>query len=62
MEKVAKTYLTKCSKCNIIQVISDLVCALMNFNAFKIIFKKIIKKFIMKDPGLIFTQGNLLVV
>ena len=44
MEKVAEQHiLTKCSKCNTFQVISDLVHDFMNFNALKI-FKKIIKK------------------
>ena len=44
MKKVAESHiLTKCSKCNTFQVISDLVHDFMNFNALKII-KKIIKK------------------
>ena len=42
MEKVAEQHiLTKCSKCNTFQVISDLVHDFMNFNALKIL-KKII--------------------
>ena len=48
MEKAAEEHvLTKCSKCNTIQVISDLVHDFMNFNALKIILKihqKIITK------------------
>ena len=44
MEKVAEQHiLTKCSKCNTFQVISDLVHDFMNFNALKIL-KKFIKK------------------
>ena len=40
MEKVAQQHiLTKCSKCNTFQVISDLVHDFMNFNALKIILK-----------------------
>ena len=36
MEKVAEQHiLTKCSKCNTFQVISDLVHDFMNFNALK---------------------------
>ena len=59
MEKVAEYHiLTKCSKCNTFQVISDLVHEFRNFNALKIILK--IHKKIKKDPGLILTQGNLL--
>ena len=58
MEKVAEQHiLTKCSKCNTFQVISDLVHDFMNFNALKNI-----KKFLKKnktDPGLILTQENL---
>ena len=58
MEKVAEQHiLTKCSKCNTFQVISDLVHDFMNFNALKNI-----KKFFKKnktDPGLILTQENL---
>ena len=43
MEKVAEYHvLTKCSKCNTFQVISDLVDDFMNFNALKVI-KKFIK-------------------
>ena len=58
MEKVAEQHiLTKCSKCNTFQVISDLVHDFMNFNALKIL-KKIIKKN-KTDPGLILTQENL---
>ena len=58
MEKVAEQHiLTKCSKCNTFQVISDLVHDFMNFNALKI-FKKFIKKN-KTDPGLILTQENL---
>ena len=57
MEKVAEKHiLTKCSKCNTFQVISDLVHDFMNFNTLKIILK-IHKKIIKKDPGLL-TQGN----
>ena len=40
--------------------ISELVHNFMNFNALKI-HKKIHKKKIKTDPGLILTQGNLLV-
>ena len=59
MEKVAEQHiLTKCSKCNTFQVISDLVHDFMNFNALKIL-KKIIKKKNKTDPGLILTQENL---
>ena len=58
MKKVAEQHiLTKCSKCNTFQVISDLVNDFMNFNALKLL-----KKFIKKnktDPGLILTQENL---
>ena len=44
MEKVAEQHiLTKCSRCNIFQAISDLVHDFMNFNALKIL-KKFIKK------------------
>ena len=44
MEKVAEQHiLTKCSKCNTFQVISDLVHDFMNFNALKIL-KNFIKK------------------
>ena len=44
MEKVADYHiLTKCSKCNTFQVISDLMYNFMNFNALKII-KKIYEK------------------
>ena len=40
MEKVAEQHiLTKCSKCNTFQVISDLVHHFMNFNALKNIKK-----------------------
>ena len=39
--------------------ISDLVHYFMNFNALKIILK--IHKKIKTDPGLILTQGNVLV-
>ena len=40
MEKVAEQHiLTKCSKSNTFQVISDLVHDFRNFNAFKIISK-----------------------
>ena len=40
MEKVPEEHiLTKCSKCNTLQVISDLVHDFMNFNARKIILK-----------------------
>ena len=46
----------KCSKCNTFQVIIDLVHDFMNFIALKINKKKI-----KTDPGLIFTQGTLLV-
>ena len=59
MEKVAEQHiLTKCSKCNTFQVISDLVHDFMNFNALKNIFKKNKKKN-KTDPGLILTQDNL---
>ena len=51
--------LTKCSKSNTFQVISDLVHDFRNFNAFKII-SKVHKIIIKKGPGLILTQGNLL--
>ena len=45
MEKVAEQHiLTKCSKCNIFQVISDLVHDFMNFNALKNIKKNLFKK------------------
>ena len=54
-----KHILTKCSKCNIFQVISDLVHDFMDFNALKIILKIHKKNKIKKDPGLILTQGNL---
>ena len=44
MERVAEWYiLTKCSKCNTFQVISELLHEIMNFNAFKFnlkIYKK----------------------
>ena len=61
MEKVAEQHiLTKCSKCDTFQVISDLVHDFMNFNALKIILK-IHKKIIKKDPGLILAQCYLLV-
>ena len=40
--------------------ISNLVHKFMNFNELKIILK-IYKKIIKTDPGLILTQGNLLV-
>ena len=61
MEKVAEQHiLTKCSKSNTFQVITDLVHDFRDFNAFKII-SKIHKKIITQDPGLILTQGNLLV-
>ena len=44
MKKVAEYHiLTKCSKCNTFQVISDIVHDFINFNALKII-KKIHKK------------------
>ena len=44
MEKVAEQHiLTKCSKCNTFQVISDLVHDFMNFNALKILLKFIKK-------------------
>ena len=60
MEKVAEqNILTKCSKCNTFQVISNLVHHFMNFNALKI-FKNFIKKN-KKNAGLILTQVNLLV-
>ena len=60
MDKVAEYHTaTKYSKCNTFKVISDLVHHFMNFNAVKIISK--IHKIIKKDPGLILTQGNLLV-
>ena len=52
--------LTKCSKCNTFQVISDLMHDFMNFNALKTTLK-IHKKIVTKDPGLILTQGNPLV-
>ena len=40
MKKVAEQHiLTKCSKCNTFEVISDLVHDFMNFNALKIIKK-----------------------
>ena len=40
MKKVAEQHiLTKCSKCNTFQVISDLVHDFINFNALKIIKK-----------------------
>ena len=59
MERVAEQHiLTKCSKCNTFQVISDLVHDFMNFNALKNI-KKIYQKKIKTDPGLILTQENL---
>ena len=62
MKKVAEQHiLTKCSRCNTFQVISDLVHDFMNFKALKIILKNH-KKIIKKDPGLTLTQGNLLVV
>ena len=51
--------ITKCSKCNTFQVISDLVHD-FHFIALKIILK-INKKKIKIDPGLILTQDNLLV-
>ena len=58
MEKVAEYHiLTKCSKCNTFQVISDLVHDFMDFNALKIILKIHKNK---KDPVLILAQGNLL--
>ena len=61
MEKVAEEHiLAKCCKCNTFQVIRDFVHDFMNCNALKIILK-IHKKIIKKDPGLILTQGNLLV-
>ena len=61
MEKEAEKHiLTECSKCNIFQVIIDLVHDFINFNALKIILK-IHKKIIKKDPGLTLTQENLLV-
>ena len=42
MEKVAEQHIfTKCCKCNTFEVISDLVHDFMNFNALKIIFKKV---------------------
>ena len=45
MEKVAEQHiLTKCSKCNTFQVISDLVHDFMNFNALKNIKKIYLKK------------------
>ena len=59
MEKDAEKHiLTKCSKCNTFQVISDIVQDFMNFNALKL-FLKIYK--IKKDHDLVLTQGNLLV-
>ena len=59
MEKVAEQHiLTKCSKCNTFQVISDLVHDFMNFNALKNIKKNLLKKN-KTDPGLILTQENL---
>ena len=42
-------------------VAMDLVHDFLNFNVLKIIIK-IHKKIIKKDPGMILTQGNLLVV
>ena len=40
MEKIGEQHiLTKCSKCNTFQVISDLVHEIMNFNELKIILK-----------------------
>ena len=39
----------------------DFVHDFMNFNALKIILKIHKKKIIKKDPGLILTQGTLLV-
>ena len=45
MEKVAEQHiLTKCSKCNTFQVISDLVHDFMNFNALKNLKKIYLKK------------------
>ena len=45
MEKVAEQHiLTKCSKCNTFQVISDLVHDFMNFNALKKFIKKKIRQ------------------
>ena len=42
MKKVAEQHIfTKCCKCNTFEVISDLVHDFMNFNALKIIFKKV---------------------
>ena len=41
MEKVGEQHiLTKCSKCNTFQVISDLLHEFMNFNALKIILTR----------------------
>ena len=60
MEKVAQLHiLTKCSKCNTFQVISDRVHDFMNFHALKIILK--IHKKYLTGPKLILTHGNLLV-
>ena len=60
MEKVAEQHiLTKCSKCNTFQVISDLVHDFMNFNALKNI-KKIYLKKTKTDRGLILTQEKYL--
>ena len=42
MKKVAEQHiLTKCCKCNTFEVISDLAHDFMNFNALKIILKKV---------------------
>ena len=42
MKKVAEQHIfTKCCKCNTFEVISDLVHDFMNFNALKIIKKKV---------------------
>ena len=59
MGKVAEQHvLVKCSKCNIFQVIRDLMQDFMNFNAGNIILR-IHKKIINKDPSLVLTKGNL---
>ena len=63
LEKVAEYHIfTNALNAILFQVISDLVNDFikLNFNALKIILK-IHKKIIKRDPGLILTQGNLLV-